>query len=66
MTRNSLDTAAGPGDWFTGSVYNWHGAVPTRFMTHVAIQQADDDGNVVNWGEHVTDEEYASAPDVSS
>jgi quercetin dioxygenase-like cupin family protein len=21
ITRNSLDTAAGPGDWFTGSVY---------------------------------------------
>jgi quercetin dioxygenase-like cupin family protein len=21
LTRNSLDTAAGPGDWFTGSVY---------------------------------------------
>jgi hypothetical protein len=31
-------------------------------MTHVAIQQADDDGNVVEWGRHVTDAEYAEAP----
>jgi hypothetical protein len=27
-------------------------------MVHVAMQQADDDGKVVTWGEHVTDEEY--------
>ena len=31
-------------------------------MTHVAIQQADDDGNVVEWGRHVEDGEYAQAP----
>jgi hypothetical protein len=27
-------------------------------MAHVAMQQADDNGNVVEWGRHVTDEEY--------
>jgi hypothetical protein len=27
-------------------------------MTHIAMQQADDDGNVVVWGDHVSDEEY--------
>jgi quercetin dioxygenase-like cupin family protein len=133
ITRNSLDTAAGPSDWFTGSVYvdtvavpagtsriaaasvhftpgartawhthpngqtiwvlegvglcqrrggpievirpgdrvffepgevHWHGAAPTRFMTHVAMQQANDDGTVVAWGEHVRDEEYAQAPPI--
>ena len=32
-------------------------------MAHVAMQQADDDGNVVTWGEHVTDEEYGAAGD---
>jgi quercetin dioxygenase-like cupin family protein len=127
ITRNTLETAAGPDDWFTGSVYidtiaapgaasqigaaavhftpgartawhthphgqtiwvtegvglcqreggpvdeirpgdrvffapgenHWHGAAPTRLMTHVAMQQADDTGNVVAWGEHVTDEQY--------
>jgi quercetin dioxygenase-like cupin family protein len=133
ITRNTLDTTSGPGDWFTGSVFvdaitapegdwrigassvhftpgartawhthpqgqtiwvtegvgfcqrkggpikvirpgdrvhfepgenHWHGAAATRFMTHIAIQQADDQGNVVSWGEHVTDAEYAQAPSI--
>jgi hypothetical protein len=29
-------------------------------MAHVAMQQADDAGQVVTWLEHVTDEEYES------
>lgn len=29
-------------------------------MAHVAIQEADEQGEVVTWGEHVTDEEYRS------
>ena len=135
ITRNTLDTSPGPGDWFTGSVYidtvaapsgrsrigaayvhftpgartawhthpngqtiwvtegvglcqrrggpaevirpgdrvffdpgedHWHGAAPTRFMAHIAMQHADDDGNVVTWGDHVTDDEYASASDAAS
>src|SRR5262245_43063369 len=41
---------------------HWHGAAPTRFMVHVAIQQADDAGNFVKWGDAVTDEEYSAAP----
>ena len=130
ITRNRLDTSAGPSDWFTGAVYidtisapsndwrigaaavhftpaartashshphgqtiwvtegigvcqreggpievigpgdrvffepgenHWHGAASTRLMTHIAIQQADEDGNVVSWGDHVTDDEYAEA-----
>ena len=130
ITRNSVDTAAGPEEWFTGSVYidavatpsaesrlsascvhftpgartawhthpngqtiyvtegvglaqrrggsievirpgdrvffepgeeHWHGATPTRFMVHVAIHMADDDGSTVAWGDHVTDEEYGQA-----
>ena len=28
-------------------------------MTHIAMQQADDNGNVVEWGRHVSDDEYA-------
>jgi hypothetical protein len=31
-------------------------------MVHVAIQEADETGSPVTWGEHVTDEEYAAAP----
>ena len=131
ITRNSLDTTAGPADWFTGSVYldavaaptdasrlsasrvhftpgartawhthpngqtiyvlegvglaqrrggpielirpgdrvvfepdeeHWHGASATRFMAHLAMLVADDEGNTATWLTHVTDEEYAAAP----
>jgi hypothetical protein len=31
-------------------------------MTHIAMQEADDSGSLVAWGEHVTDEEYNAAP----
>jgi hypothetical protein len=27
-------------------------------MTHVAIQEVDETGSPVTWGEHVTDEQY--------
>jgi len=52
-----------PGDrvFFEPGEVHWHGAAPTRFMTHVAIARADDQGSVVVWGDHVTDEEYAAA-----
>jgi quercetin dioxygenase-like cupin family protein len=40
---------------------HWHGATPDRFMAHVAIQEADADGEVVTWGEHVTDAEYGTS-----
>jgi quercetin dioxygenase-like cupin family protein len=131
ITKNSIETATGPSDWFTGAVYidtvaaapapnraktnlvhftpgartawhthplgqtiyvtegiglcqrqggpieiirpgdrvffepgenHWHGAAPTRFMTHLAIQEADDSGSPVTWGTHVTDEQYSAAP----
>jgi len=39
---------------------HWHGATADRFMAHVAIQEADENGRVVTWGDHVTDEEYAA------
>jgi quercetin dioxygenase-like cupin family protein len=130
ITKNSLETMAGPSEWFTGMVYldtvaapsgpsrlhaisvhftpgartawhthpngqtihvtegvglcrrrggrievirpgdrvffepgedHWHGAAPDRFMTHLAMQQVDDEGNAATWGEHVTDEEYAAS-----
>jgi quercetin dioxygenase-like cupin family protein len=131
ITRNSTETARGPNEWFTGTVYidaiaapsngsrisassvhftpgartawhthpngqtiwvtegvglcqrrggpvevirpgdrvffergeeHWHGAAPTRFMTHVAMLEVDDEGNPATWGDHVTDEEYGAAP----
>jgi quercetin dioxygenase-like cupin family protein len=55
-----------PGDrvFFEPGEDHWHGAASMRLMTHVAIQQADDDGNVVSWGDHVSDDEYSQAPAV--
>ena len=43
--------------------FHWHGANPTRFMTHLAMQEVDDEGNAVTWAEHVTDEEYTAMPE---
>src|SRR3954464_10461487 len=134
VTRSSVDTVAGPAEWFSGSVYidsvaaptgesrvsassvhftpgartawhthpngqtifviegvglcqcrggsielirpgdrvffepgeeHWHGAAPTRFMTHVAMLDVEAEGNAAAWGEHVTDDEYAQAPPIS-
>jgi quercetin dioxygenase-like cupin family protein len=128
ITRTTLDTAPGPADWFTGTVFvdqvaaapplgaaavhftpgartawhthphgqtilvtegvglcqreggpvelirpgdrvfcrpgenHWHGAAPTRLMTHIETQLADESGSPVTWGRHVADEEYAQAP----
>ena len=133
ITRSSIDTVRGPGDWFTGAVYidqvaaptsgarlssssvhftpgartawhthpngqtifvlegvghaqrrggpieiirpgdrvffepgeeHWHGAAATRFMTHIAMLEVDDEGNNATWLDHVTDEEYAAAPPI--
>ena len=52
-----------PGDsvFFEPGEEHWHGATATRFMTHLALQQVDDEGNVASWREHVTDEEYSAA-----
>ena len=134
ITRNSLETSQGPGDWFTGTVHldtiatpvepsrlaalsvhftpgartawhthplgqtiyvtegigrcqrrggpvevirpgdrvlfeadeeHWHGAAPNRLMVHVAINEADEQHDVVHWLTPVTDEEYAAAPALS-
>src|SRR5258708_11030260 len=123
ITKNSIETAAGPREWFTGAVYidtvatpsaasrlsassvhftpgartawhthphgqtiyvtegvgraqrrggpikvirpgdpvffepgeqHWHGAAPSRFMTHLSMLEVDDPGHSPPWGEHVT------------
>jgi quercetin dioxygenase-like cupin family protein len=133
ITKNSLKTTKGPGEWFTGDVYidtvaaptgasrltassvhftpsartawhthpngqtifvtegvglaqrrggpievirpgdrvffepgenHWHGAAPTRFMTHIAMLEVDAKGNSAEWGDQVTDAEYAAAPSI--
>jgi quercetin dioxygenase-like cupin family protein len=51
---------AGDRVFFEPGEHHWHGAAPDRLMIHVAMQQVDEQGNAVFWGEHVTDEEYAA------
>ena len=132
ITRSTVETNAGPGDWFTGAVFldavatpsgasrvsatnvhfapgartawhthpngqtifvlegvghaqrrggpievirpgdrvffepgeeHWHGAAATRFMTHLAMFEVDEQGHSATWGEHVTDEEYSRQPE---
>src|SRR5438094_9020587 len=133
ITKNSVETMAGPSDWFTGSVYvdavatpsgpsrlsassvhfepgartawhthpngqtiyvtegvglvegrcapievvrpgdrvffepgedHWHGAAPTRFMTHLSMVEVDEKGNSATWGAHVSEEEYRAPPSI--
>ena len=50
-----------PGDvvWFDPGEKHWHGAAPKNAMSHIAIQEHLD-GKVVDWMEHVTNEQYGS------
>jgi len=46
-----------PGEW------HWHGASGDHFMTHLAMWETPEPGDdtpATEWGEHVTDEEYAA------
>ena len=48
-----------PGDviWFEPGEKHWHGAAPTKAMTHIAIQERLD-GKTVDWMEKVSDAQY--------
>jgi quercetin dioxygenase-like cupin family protein len=52
-----------PGDvvWFAPGEKHWHGATPTTAMTHIAIQEKLN-GKVVEWMEHVSEEQYRVGP----
>ena len=45
-----------PGEW------HWHGAAPDRFMTHLTVYEAAEDGSETDWGEPVGDLEYRAQP----
>jgi quercetin dioxygenase-like cupin family protein len=49
-----------PGDVvsFAPGEKHWHGASPMTAMTHLAVQEQLD-GKMVDWLEHVSDEQYA-------
>lgn len=52
----------GAGDivWFPPGERHWHGAAPDTAMTHIAIAEADDSGQVVSWMEKVSDADYGA------
>jgi quercetin dioxygenase-like cupin family protein len=51
-----------PGDrvFFEPGEEHWHGAARTRFMSHIAMLEVDEQGNNATWLDHVTDEEYGA------
>ena len=44
-----------PGEW------HWHGAASDHMMSHLTLYEAQAEGPETEWGEHVTDEEYAGS-----
>ncbi|WP_433604001.1 (R)-mandelonitrile lyase [Dactylosporangium sp. CA-139114] len=50
---------AGDVVWCPPGVKHWHGAGPDGPMTHLALTGVRD-GQVVEWLEHVTDEQYGA------
>ncbi|KRF03272.1 cupin [Nocardioides sp. Soil777] len=61
-TRTSTTQEIRPGDvvFIEPGEEHWHGATPERFMSHVALNEADDEGRVVTWLDPVTDDEYSA------
>jgi len=57
---------AGDRVFFAPGENHWHGAAPTRLMTHIAMQLADQSGSPVTSGEHLSDEQYAQATKVEA
>jgi quercetin dioxygenase-like cupin family protein len=53
------EVRAGDVVWFPPGEKHWHGATPEQSMTHIAIQEADE-GDMVEWMEKVSDDEYSA------
>src|SRR6476661_10753713 len=53
---------AGDVIWTEPGEEHWHGATADGFMSHIAIQDVNDQGVLADWKEHVTDEEYGQQP----
>jgi quercetin dioxygenase-like cupin family protein len=53
--------AAGDTVWFAPGEEHWHGASPDQMMVHLAMQEADANGEQAHWLDAVTDAEYSGA-----
>lgn len=56
-----VEIRAGDTIWCPAGESHWEGATPDHGMTYVATQE-EPDGNGVEFGERVTDEEYRKGP----
>lgn len=45
---------AGDAAWFAPGEKHWHGSAPGHPMVHLAVQEADERGEVVTWMEHTS------------
>ncbi len=65
QTRGEAVQVIRPGDrvYFAPGEDHWHGAASSRFMVHLAVNEVDaSHPAAADWGDHVTDSEYAAAP----
>ena len=64
QSRGGEVTEIGPGDtiYTPPGEWHWHGAAPDHFMSHLAMWEAPapDSQPESEWGDLVTDKEYAS------
>lgn len=58
--EEAREIRAGDVVYFEPGEEHWHGASAERFMAHVAVQEADEAGQVVTWLDHVSDAEYTA------
>ena len=63
VTRSGEVLTLEPGRtvWIQPREEHWHGATAESLMSHIAVQEADEDDETVIWLEPVTDEELARA-----
>jgi quercetin dioxygenase-like cupin family protein len=65
QSRDGQTIVMCPGDtvYTRPGVWHWHGALPENFMTHLALADSSAEPGAVDveWGHHVTDDEYAAA-----
>ena len=62
--RGAAPQVIRPGDtvWIPPGEEHWHGAAPDKMMCHLALQEADENGQAAEWLEHVSDADYGRAP----
>jgi len=65
QTRDGHTIVMRPGDtvYTPSGTWHWHGAAPDSFMTHLALSDSSAEADVadVEWGDHVSDDEYTTA-----